>query len=139
MIYFLFSTCLIVCLILYFRVNRLENLVMEPKQRLGEKEKQDRVDIVLTAIEDVFGLSRHDDKFESSQEAVYLDARKIFFFNLYPHYGSMTEIGNILGKNHPAVINALRRYSEHYSSDKEFRKKADMVKVLIKKQLNEAK
>jgi chromosomal replication initiation ATPase DnaA len=114
-------------------------MINEPRQTIAEQERDEMVDIVLTAIEETFGINRADDKLKHSQEHWYLDARKIFFANLYPHFGTMTEIGEYLEKDHSTVTNAVRRYGEHYRTDKEFRRKADMVKVLIKKQLNEKK
>ncbi|MDD4781833.1 MAG: hypothetical protein PHT02_14685 [Tissierellia bacterium] len=100
-------------------------------------EQDEMRQVVFDAIEQVFGVKKDDPKLRDSQDNFYLDLRKIIFHNLYPHYGTLTEVGQLLGKKHPAVLNAIRRYGEHYNTDKYFKQKADAVNLIIKKQLNE--
>lgn len=106
-------------------------------QDLKEKEQNELLQIVFSAIEVLFGIKANDPKLRDSKDVFYLDLRKIIFHNLYPNYGTLTEVGKVFGKNHATVINAIRRYAEHYNTDKYFKQKADAVESIIKEKLNE--
>lgn len=128
----------IITLIFGLLLYKIRAMKSKPRYKdLKQMEQDEMRQVVFDAIEQVFGVKKDDPKLRDSQDNFYLDLRKIIFHNLYPNYGTLTEVGKVFGKNHATVINAIRRYAEHYNTDKYFKQKADAVESIIKEKLNE--
>lgn len=90
------------------------------------------IETVFLAIEKGLNISK-DDMAVKTRKKPIIDARKIFYWYVYPHVRSLNKLGDMFNLAHPTVHHAIRTFRDHYRSDPDFRFSALKVQRFLTK------